>query len=311
MQGSAALDWDDLRFVLAVARDAGLTGAARSLGVNQSTVFRRLNSLEEKLGVRLFERLPGGYQATDTGARVVAAAERVEGETLALERELTGRDARLSGCLRVTCSETLAFRLLTAVLARFAALHPGIAVELVIDNRQLDLSRREADVALRATRPVQGDLFGRKLADMAWAVYGSEAYLARGGPALGSVADLARHRVVGWGETTLPVRAAEWLGETVPREAVVYRTGSLINQLSAVREGIGLAALPCYLADPEPGLRRVLGPLPELTRELWLVTHEDLRRTARVRAFMEVVGEGLAARRDLLEGVAGSAAGTA
>jgi DNA-binding transcriptional LysR family regulator len=158
-------------------------------------------------------------------------------------------------------------------------------------------------VAFRATRPAQADLFGRKLATMAWAVYGARGYLERRGGAPASVADLAAHRVVGWGETALPVRAAEWLGEVVPREAVAYRTSSLINQLTAVRAGIGLAALPCYLADPEPDLRRVLGPIPELARELWLITHEDLKRTARVRAFMEVVGEGLLARREMLEGI--------
>lgn len=300
--------WDDLRLVLAVARGGGLAGAARSLGVNHSTVFRRLNAVEATLSTPLFERLPSGYRPTEAGARVVGAAERMEAEALALDRELTGRDVRLTGRLRVTCSETLAFRVLTAELARFGELHPGITVELVIDNRQLDLSRREADVALRATRPAQGDLFGRKLADMAWAVYAAAGYVARHGTP-SSVAELARHRVVGWGETTLPVRAAEWLAETVPADAIAYRTGSLINQLQAVREAIGVAALPCYLADPEPGLRRVLGPVAELSRELWLITHEDLRRTARVRAFMDVVGEGLVARRGVFEGGAGAAAG--
>jgi DNA-binding transcriptional LysR family regulator len=180
-------------------------------------------------------------------------------------------------------------------------LHPGIIVELVVDNRQLDLSRREADIALRATRPVQADLFGRKLASMAWAVYGSQNHLAQAGTPT-SIADMAQHRIIGWGETGLPVRAAEWLARTVPDSAIVYRTSSLINQLGAVRAGIGLAALPCYLADPELGLCRVLGPIEELARELWLITHEDLRRTARVRAFMEQVGDGLARRRVLLEG---------
>jgi DNA-binding transcriptional LysR family regulator len=295
------LEWDDLRFVLAIARESGFAGAARLLRVNHSTVFRRLNALEAGLGVQVFERLPTGYQPTEAGVRMIGAAERIEAEALALERDLTGRDARLSGRVRVTCSETLAYRLLTAELARFALLHPGIAVELVIDNRQLDLSRREADVALRATRPVQRELFGRKLATMGWAVYGSHDHLERHGAPM-SLADLGRHRLVGWGETALPVRAAEWLDETVPPEAVVYRTGSLINQLMAVKAGIGLAALPCYLADPEPDLRRVLGPVPELARELWLITHEDLKAMARIRAFMDVVGEGLRARKALLEG---------
>jgi DNA-binding transcriptional LysR family regulator len=141
------LDWDDLRYVLAIARTGVLAGAGTALGVNHSTMFRRLNALEETLGVQLFERLPGGYVATEAGERLIGAAERVEAEVLAAEREITGRDTRLCGRLRVTCSETLAFRLLTAEIARFRGLHPGIQIELVIDNRQLDLARREADVA--------------------------------------------------------------------------------------------------------------------------------------------------------------------
>ena len=289
------LDWDDLRYALAIARADGLTGAATALGVNHSTMFRRLNALEETLGVQLFERLPGGYVATEAGARLIGAAERVEAEALAAEREITGRDTRLCGRLRVTCSETLAFRLLTAEIARFRSLHPGIQIELVIDNRQLDLARREADVALRATRPSQGDLFGRKLADLAWAVYAAPGYLAEhSAPA--EATDLARHAVIGWDAAGAPARAAEWLAETVPDAAIVYRSSSLINQLVAAAAGLGLAVLPCYLADPEPGVRRVLPPLPELTRELWLITHKALKDTARVRAFMDVVGSGLRRR---------------
>ena len=289
------LDWDDLRHALAIARAGGLTGAAAALGINHSTMFRRLNALERTLGVQLFERLPGGYVATEAGERLVSAAERVEAEALAAEREITGRDARLCGRLRVTCSETLAFRLLTAEIARFRGLHPGIQIELMIDNRQLDLARREADVALRATRPSQGDLFGRKLADLAWAVYAAPGYLAEHGAPAGP-SDLARHAMIGWDPAGAPARAAEWLAEKVPDAAIAYRSSSLINQLVAAAAGLGVAVLPCYLADPEPGVRRVLPPLPELTRELWLITHKALKGTARVRAFMDVIGNGLRRR---------------
>jgi DNA-binding transcriptional LysR family regulator len=294
------LDWNDFRMVLAIARAGGLMRAAEALGVNHSTVFRRLNVLEEQLGAQLFERLPGGYETTDAGAQLVAAAERIEAETLALERDLAGRDARLCGRLRVTSSETLAFRMLTAEIVRFRAAHPGIQIEVVIENRQLDLSRREADLAFRATRPTQGDLFGRKLADIAWAAYGAETYLAaRGAPA--APRELAAHAVIGWDSAASTVKAAQWLAGTVPDGAIVYRSSSLINQLLAVKAGIGLAVLPCYLADPEPDLRRALTPISELTRELWLITHKALKGTARVRAFMEIVGEGVRRRLAALE----------
>lgn len=297
-------DWNDPRLVLAVERAGSLTAAAKALGINHSTAFRRLNALEARLGVRLFERLPAGsYQATSAGERMAAAAERMEDEALALDRDIAGRDHRLSGRLRVTSSETLAFRTLTRHLAAFRQAHPGIVVELAIDNRVLSLSRREADIALRPIRPKEGDLWGRKLADVAWTLYGARTYLdANGGP-LSAPDELGRHALIGWEETVLGILAADWLSRSAPAEAFVYRTSSLVNQLVAAKAGIGLALLPCYLGDGEADLARSLpGPVPELTGELWIVTHAELKGTARVRAFFDLVGEGLARERDLFDG---------
>lgn len=285
-------DWNDLRLVLSVARTGSLRGAAQALGINHSTAYRRLLALESGLGQRLFERLAGAYRATEAGERVAGAAERVEAETLALDRALTGRDALLSGRLRITASETIAHRVLPELLAEFRARHPGIRLELLIDNRQLDLSRREADIALRATRPTAPDLFGRKLADIAWTIYGAATYLAQHGAGVG---DLARHDVIGW-DPDADVAAAAWLAAAIPESAIVYRSSSLLHQLNAAKAGIGLAVLPCYLADAEPALQRLMPPIPELTRELWLITHSDLRTTARVRAFFDHVGQALQRR---------------
>lgn len=288
-------NWNDLKLVLAIARAGTLGGGATTLSINHSTAFRRLNALEEKIGVRLFERLPGGvYRPTAEGERVAAAAERIETEADAVDREVTGRDQRLSGSLRVSSSETLAYSVLTRQLARFRAAHPGIVVELVVDNRILSLSRREADIALRVTRPKEPDLFGRKLADLAWTVY------AAPGLAVGGVEG---KDFVGWGAEVTGIAAADWLAEKVPANRIVYRANSLINQFTAAKAGIGLVLLPCYLGDPEPGLVRVIDtPVNELTRELWIVTHADLRKTARVRAFLDIVGEGLIAETSLFAG---------
>lgn len=287
--------WDDLRLALAIRRTGSLAGAARSLGVNHSTIFRRLNGLEEELGVRLFDRLATGYRPTAAGEQMTEAAERMEQEALAVDRALTGRDHQLSGSVRVTSSESLAFRVLTAHLAAFRERHPGIIVELTIDNRMLSLSRREADVALRPVRPSQGDLFGRKLADVAWAIYGAaDRFVEADG--------LAGHPLIGWEEGATQIRAAGWLRAAASADAVAYRSNSLINQLLAAKAGIGLAVLPCYLADPDQGMRRITPPIEELTGELWIVTHSDLRNTARIRAFMEMIGEGLARQRQLFEG---------
>ncbi|HJR20540.1 MAG TPA: LysR family transcriptional regulator [Dongiaceae bacterium] len=297
-------DWNDLRLVLAVNRTGGLGAAASALGVDHSTAFRRLNALEKQLGVRLFERLPGGtYQATPAGARMASAAERMEDEALALDRAIAGRDHRLSGRLRVTSSETLAYSRLTRHLAAFRQAHPGIVVELAISNRVLSLSRREADIALRPVRPRESDLWGRKLAEVAWTLYAAPAMLkAIGGP-LSRGKDVARHPLIGWEEHASGIMAADWLGRAAPSTAFVYRTSSLVNQLAAAKAGIGLALLPCYLGDGRRDLVRALAdPVPELAAELWIVTHADLKATARVRAFFDIVGEGLARERDVFAG---------
>lgn len=298
-------NWNELRLVLAVQRAKSLTGAATALGIDHSTVFRRLNALEERLGVRLFDRLPGGaYEATSAGERMAAAAERMEDETLALDRDLTGQDHRPSGRLRVTSSETLAYRLLTRHLANFREAQPGIVVELIVDNRILSLSRREADIALRPVRPKEGDLWGRKLADVAWTFYGARAYLKANGGTFSSLDEaLDRYGLIGWEETTVGIQAADWLNWRAPVEAFVYRTNSLVNQYAAAKAGIGLALLPCYLGEGDTDLARALpGPVPELAGELWIVTHADLKKTARVRAFFDIVGEGLVREQDRFDG---------
>jgi DNA-binding transcriptional LysR family regulator len=296
-------DWNELKLVLAVVRAGGLIGASHALNIDHSTVFRRLRAIEARLGQPLFERLPGGaYEPTSLAERIVAAAEQMEDQFLALGRDIAGRDHRVTGRLRVTSSETLAYRVLLPHLATLRQVHPGLVLELVIDNRVLNLTRREADVALRPVRPKEGDLWGRKLADVAWTVYGSNDYVRAGGT-LASPQNLERHPLIGWEESIGGINAAEWLDATAPASAFVFRTNSLVTQLSAAKAGIGLAVLPCFVGDPDPELSRALPkPIPALARELWLVTHTDLQRTARVRAFFDVVGNGLAAERALFEG---------
>jgi DNA-binding transcriptional LysR family regulator len=295
-------DWNDLRLVLAVSRSGSLAGAAAALAVNHSTVFRRLGALEQALGVRLFERLPGGvYAATAAGERMAATAERVETEAAALDREIAGGDRRLTGSLRVTASETLAYRLLTPLIGRFRAEHPGITVELVIDNRVLSLSRREADVALRVTRPREGELHGRKLASIAWSLYAARPLARRLAPRRDLQLDGLP--LIGWETGAAEINAATWLQQRSRADSIVYRTNSLVNQLMAAKAGIGVAVLPCYLGDPETDLVCLAPePIPALERELWIVTHADLRGTARVRAFFDIVADGIAEARGLLAG---------
>lgn len=305
-------DWNGLRLVLAIQRAGALTAAAETLDIDHSTAFRRLKTLEERLGVRLFERLPGGrYSPTEAGARIVAGAERMEEEALALHRDLSGRDHRLCGRLRVTASETLAFGRLPPHLAAFRQRFPGVVVELHVDNRVLSLARREADIALRPVRPREGELWGRRLADVRWALYGHGSVATPLSPTSRRrprteperLELLSRSPMIGWEEGPSPTHTAQWLDAHLPTSSVVYRTNSLVSQLQATRAGIGLALLPCYLGDPQSDIARILPePFAELDGELWIVTHADLKRTARIRAFFETVGEGLAGERDLFEG---------
>lgn len=297
---STPLEWDDLQLVLAIYRSGSLPGAAKSLRVSHPTVFRRLNHLEEKLETRVFERTSGHYVPTSAGERIILAAERIETEVIAVERDVAGRDTRLSGQLKITASESLAYRVLNKLLADFQRKHKGIELELVTDNRQLDLSRREADVAIRAVRPKEDDLFGRKVADIAWAIFGSPSYFSSHRRPK-QPADLRGHDFIGWDEG-VGLEGARWLAKAIPLASIVYRSSSPISHLMAAKAGTGLALLPCYLGDAEPDLVRIGDPIRELTRELWLITHKDLQKTARVRAFLDVVGNGLICQRDLFEG---------
>jgi len=296
-----ALSVADLPLILALSRERTLAGAAERLDVDLSTVFRRLNALEARLRVRLFDRSARGYQLTAAGERAAGAAERVETELLSLDREISGRDQQLSGRLRVTASETLSHSVLPALFGAFQKLHPRIELILTIDNRIMDLSRREADVALRVRRPTDPTLFGRRLTGVAWAFY---APAQQGGGNLrrdGNSFNFGKHTVIGWDEPARIV-ASDWIAEHVPPERIGFRCNSLVNQLVAVSAGLGIALLPCYLADRDAAVRRMSGVLPDLRSELWIVTHQDLKNTARIRAFLASVGDAIAADRRRFEG---------
>src|SRR6188508_3406489 len=238
---SERLEVADLPLILALSREKTLAGAAEELGVDLSTVFRRLNALEKRLRVRLFDRSARGYQLTAAGIRAADTAERVETELLALDREITGRDQQLSGVVRVTASETFSYAVLPPLFAQFHALHPRIRVVLSIDNRVMDLSRREADVALRVRRPTDPDLFGRKLTDVAWAFFGARdgATTLRKDPRRDDGGfQFGKHTVIGWDEPARMV-VAEWIAANVPADRINFRSNSLVNQLMAARAGLG------------------------------------------------------------------------
>jgi DNA-binding transcriptional LysR family regulator len=292
-----SLDWDDLRLVLAVFREGSLSGAARRLTVTHSTVFRRLGAIEKQMGVRLFERFRDGYAATSAGEIAAASAVRLEDEVLTLERKLSGQDLRPSGTVRITTTDTLS-SILVRHLPAMRALHPDIRLEIVVSNTMANLTRREAEIAIRPTPEPSDMLVGRRVADIAHAIYGSRAYLNHHGGK-----DLSAHDWIGLDEALADTVIARWMRENLHAARIACCVDALPALRDAASAGLGLAVLPCYVGDLASGLRRVTPkPLPELRSALWLLTHDDLKRTARIRATLDFLAKTFASERAVLEG---------
>ncbi|WAM51178.1 LysR family transcriptional regulator [Vreelandella venusta] len=286
--------WDDLQIVLAIAETGSLSGASRALRISHATVFRRLNEMERRLKVTLFERSRTGYIPTLSGDDLAASARRVQSEVKGAERRIIGQDLTLSGSLRITTTDTLFAGLLSPLLASFRQRYPDITLEVVISNQRQSLSRREADIAIRPTRQPPETLVGRKLSDISLAIYGQKA-LWQNAPLLLKTplpldpVSLQKEAWIGpdvqLGDTALE----KWMMD----KRAAYKLDSILGMQSAVRHGAGIAVLPCYLADADEALLKLSAPIEALTTPLWLLTHPDLRHVARVRAFMQAIAEGV------------------
>jgi len=296
------MDWDDLRYFLAVARKGSIRGASATLDVNHSTVLRRINAFEEKLSVRLFERLPTGYVLTPTGEEMVASAQRIEDEVVTLDRQVIGRDAQLSGVLRVTMPLILATHLLAPELAAFSAAYPGIQLEIAASDEEFNLKKREADVAIRITPNPPEYLVGRKILKPAKGIYASNNYLKQHDP----VNYPEKMNWLGWEDS---VTDPQWVKDSAfPSSPIRHKADNVLVQLEIAKADMGLAILPCFLADPIDSLQRLhLIPSSAVTYgDLWLLTHQDLRATARVKVFMNFMLEVFGRYHDLLEGYSSS-----
>ena len=301
-RGPVMDDWNDLKYLLAVARHGSTTAAGRAMGVNQSTVQRRLVQLERSFGRPLVLRTPAGCQLTTFGARLLPFAERVEQAAQALSHEVVAQARDLTGVVRVTCPEPIVLRLArSGLLERFQARYPELRLEFVMSEKYLDLSRGEADVALRSGDTEDEALVGRKIGDSLWAVYASADYLARHGRPQG-VHDLGRHAWVGLDESMAAHRSMHWLRQVAPEARIVVRTSSVLGLAQSACAGVGLAALPLPLGEGDPGLVRVLGPVPELTRIWRVLTTPELRREPRVAALFDFVVDEVEALRPVITG---------
>ena len=291
-------DWNDLKYFLAVARHGSTIAAGKALGTSQSTVHRRLDELERRLGRALVTRQNTGYRLTEFGNTLLKYAERIEAAVEDFQRRATDVEQELKGVVRVTCPEPIVFRMTQSTLIdRFHARYPKLRVEFITSDRYLDLSKGEVDVAFRSG-DTDDELVGRKIADSIWAVYASHGYIERHGRPV-RIEDLSRHFIVGFDETLANHRAAKWLREVAAGAQMSVRNNSVLGLVSAVKSGAGLGPLPTALGDAETDLVRVLGPIPELTRSWRLLTHPDIRRTPRIAAFFDFILE----ERDTLKSI--------
>ncbi|MGL5362266.1 MAG: LysR family transcriptional regulator [Bosea sp. (in: a-proteobacteria)] len=297
----ANLAWDDFRLIKAIADSAGLTGAAVILNVNHSTVFRRLGQIEEQLGLTLFERRKTGYIATPAGEEMAALALRMDEDVTAFGRRIAGRDIAPSGEVRVTTTDTLFLHCLIPIFSAFRASHPTIRLDIVIGNQALNLSRRDADVAVRASDAPPETLVGRRVATLAWAIYGSAADTTLL-PASACNAEIFERNWVTLGDQLGHIKASRFVRERVAPERVALKTSAVLGLAESIESGMGIGPLPCFIGDTRPGLVRVMPPNPDFATGLWVLTHPDIRHAPRVRAFMDFCSNELTRRRALIEG---------
>lgn len=291
-----SMDWDYYRYFLAIARARSLTAAGRELGVSQPTVSRCLDAMESRLKVRLFDRTKRGYEMTAAGMEIFEAIERIGEDLSSIERKVFGKDRQLTGNLRVTCTETLLNGYLAPHVWGFLDRHPGIEFSIICTDTHLSLSRRDADLAIRFTGRPPETLVGRRLAKAAFGVYAGNGETGNS-----------------WDRSN--VEAWDWIGwhdefynrmlitNAFPEARIKHRVDSTAAMQSMARHGLGIAVLPCYTADPDPGLRRVLPKLlSEGTPDLWILHHSDVRGVSRVSLFAEFIADVITADLDLFEG---------
>jgi len=283
------LNWDNLRYVLMVANQSSIAAAARELGVNRTTVLRRINAFQESLNCRIFERADTGYILTPEAEKMIIAAREVEDILFNMQRQIAGRELKLEGALRVTTTDTFMVALLGPHLASFHRKHPHIVVEILTTNSILDLNRRDADVAIRPTRQPEANLVGRKIGDVEFGVYASTEYL----PAVDQ-RDIFNQSWVGFDDSLRATPIGHWFDATINQAKITIRCDSFVAVKIAAENGLGLSLLPRFLGDSSNNLERLQVPTEELTTGLWLLTHPDLVRSAKVHAFIEHFSEALA-----------------
>ena len=276
------INWDNLRYVLMVANKGSVAAAARELDVNRTTVLRRINTFQENLACRIFDRGDSGYVLTPEAEKMINAAREVENTLFDMQRQIAGHELKLEGELRVTTTDSFMLSMLGPHLATFRQKHPYIVVDLLATNSILDLHRRDADVAIRPTRQPEANLVGRRLCDVEFGVYAAPEFL----PDM-TGDNIFSERWIGFADSLLSTPVGAWFDATIPTVNICLRCDSFVAIRIAAESGMGLALLPVFLGEASPTLVRLEAPTRELTTGLWILTHPDLVRSARVHAFID------------------------
>lgn len=292
------LDWNDLRYFLAVARTGRLTSASRSLGTDHATVSRRVKAIEQALAARLFERSPRGYALTGAGERLMVHAERMESAAAQAQNEIAGENMALGGAVRIGAPDGFGTWFLAARIGALCRRYPDLELQIVAMPRVFSLSKREADIAISLERPTEGRLVSRKLTEYRLGLYAAPAYLEDAGP-VDSLDDLAHHTVIGYIAELIFTPELDYLPQVLPQLRPQLTSSNLVAQFNACRAGAGLCILPEFMANQVDGLVRVLAGEIALTRTFWLILHADLRDTARVRAVADFIVAEVEANRGL------------
>ena len=293
IHAQATMNWDDLRIFLAVARTGSLSGAARQLGIQHSTVSRRMHKLEQNLGSRLLERTKQGYQLTPAGEQARQAALQMEHEVLLVDGTVKGKDTELGGVLRVTAINNMASTVLMPMFVAFSQEHPRVELHISVSNTDASLARREADIAIRLTNRPQETLIGRRMVSVASTIYGSRNYLER----MRNSAQKPR-----WIGVECCNFHRSWTRDHCEGAPHRFYSDDTLLTLAAIREGAGISFLPCFMGDREPALERVTDPDPQHDLGLWVLFHPDLKRTRRVLAFREYLASSILQQQELFEG---------
>ncbi len=292
------LNWNDLQYILAVANHGSLAAAARSLGVNHSTVLRRVNAFEELHAVRLFERHRSGYSLTPEGMQLLSAARSVEDVVTVLERRIDGKELKLEGRVRLTTTDSLLYSVIGSHIAAFHALYPAITIEVSVTNNVLNLTKRDADVAIRPVKDKPDPLVGKKVGEINFGLYASPNYWDKNHDI-----PMADQDWVGPDDVMANTTPGRWMRETMPNAHLTFTADTFVALGNAAELGLGVAMLPCCFGDKSSNLIRVGREILQCSNSIWILTHKDLLKSARIRTFMEYMTEAMESERSAFLGL--------